>query len=299
MIIGFPKNMEETSKTYEFLLKLNELLGKKDIDVVTLDLINTKKLETSILAMISLILDNLLHSTTKILLLLPNRRHYSDKTIIMKIYNYYANEKKAFYKPRLLIGNSNRREVEDLILKFLKNTDIQNQNELKIMISEITANINMHVYRENSECKGYFSGAISKQKDEISISIINNGGSIRELLHRKKLDFENDESAILWALRKSNSTREKEETGGLGLYLIRKYTKQLDAEVTILSGECCMMIDRNCYDELDSNKIIVKSVNLLPYNFHGTSINLKVPISKATTNKIQENLKCIDLSELL
>lgn len=112
--------------------------------------------------------------------------------------------------------------------------------------------------------------------------------------------FEDDFSAIVWALKKSTSTRDKEETGGLGLYLLRKYICQLNGKGIILSGACCLEFDYLCYNEEAENSLIFRANKQLEYGFSGTIITLFIPFVICTSeNKMGEVKEEIDLLEIM
>lgn len=151
------------------------------------------------------------------------------------------------------MGNSNVREVEDLLIKYLKKLDLQEYDKIKIIISEIKANIQMHVAESDDSCKGYISAYHDVTNEKIIISIANNIRGIKDTLELKKMVFNNELDAINWCLKKRNSTRKEEEVGGLGLYLLRKYLAEIGGSMSIISGNTYVYFKNQLYNLKSEN----------------------------------------------
>lgn len=156
----------------------------------------------------------------------------------------------------------------------------------------------MHVINNNVDCKGFMCSAVTPDNKDLYITIINNGKSIRNILKDNRMEFTSDVDAIIWALRKSNSTRKDDEAGGLGLYLLRKYISELNGDITICSGYEIILLENGGYlfEDEDNNKGMNKSERL-SVEFDGTLITLRIPYKKriACDNTGSENEKYTDI----
>lgn len=90
-----------------------------------------------------------------------------------------------------------------------------------------------------------------------------------------KMEFENDYEAILWALKKNSTTRQ--DSGGIGLYFLRKYISDMNGKFSVLSGNSYVECDKMCYNEENENFITVSKRKNLSQHFEGTTITLYIP----------------------
>ena len=280
MTISFPKRLINNVASYEFLINLNAVIQNTKKEEIVFDLSSTKTFDTNLLAILNCIVDE---SDKNITLIMPKEKRYPKGKSIISIFNYYANDKRAFFKPRIVVGNSNVRETEDL----LKQIKLQNYDKLKVLLSEIIANIKMHVVNTQNNTKGYVAASYDEQKNAIFVSVVNNSKTILEKLNESKYEFNSDEDAIVWALKKHNSTRDSSESGGIGLYLLRKYTSELKANTIIVSGNTYMEINDLSYDEQNENNIWVSVSKAISKSFKGTIVTIAFPyeIEKSTDDR--------------
>lgn len=107
------------------------------------------------------------------------------------------------------------------------------------------------------------------------------GKTIRQNIKESgSLEFESDTESIIWALKKTNTTRNYDESGGLGLYLLRKYLHEIDGIGHIVSGKSIIELESGFYNNNDINNIILESKNKIEMDkcfFPGTLITIKVP----------------------
>lgn len=288
LAIIFPKQLINELNTYVFFDNILNFLQKPNQTALILDMSSTEYFDTSLLAALYLMFNEKNSYSKKISVMLPNGDKIDDYKIVYAIFNFYAFDKRSFYKPRY-IGQNNARETEDLLLKYLKRINLRDYDLVKIIISELIANIKMHTDTK----KGYVAGHISSREKELRVSIANGEYSIAEQLKIKaNMVFEDDKSAVLWSLKKTNSTRNEKESGGLGLYLLRKYIYALKGAVSILSGRCYLKFDYTCFDPLRVNIIEVNEIVECDFVFNGTIINLFIPYE--VDNTIKDVQQCED-----
>ena len=255
LIISCQKILTNSTETYQFLIEIRRIILKTEKKCILLDMSNTKIFETNLLVFYNLFIDEALNLNKEIIVLMPNNAKYKGSKILVMLFKYYAQDKRSFFKPRLIVGNKNVRETEDVLIKYLKGLNLEHYNTIKTLISELIANIKMHVQRVDETTRGYLSAAYSIEEGCMIVSIANNSHTIRSALKIKNYEFDSDINAIIWTLKKSNSTRDDGESGGIGLYLLRKYLQKLNAKATLVSGNCYLELNSMCYNSLGKYQI--------------------------------------------
>lgn len=276
LTIECPRVLTNNLRTYSFLLNAEKIIAQSERGCIVWNMIHTKIFRTNLLAMLHFIFQKSVDLGKTITIKLPHREVfytvYSSKSLF-EIFKYYSSDQRAFFKPRF-IGDSNLRETEDILLKYLKRLNLFHYEIIKTIMSELFANIKMHT----KNYSGFISADVIKQNNHIVFSIVNGDYSLPYQLElERNMVFETDLNAILWALKKSNSTRKDNESGGLGLYLLRKYIHQIQGEIIICSGHCFLKLDASCFDPNDDKKINIKEYAYIPNEFNGTAITINVP----------------------
>lgn len=301
-VISCPKNMINSIETYNFLLDIQRIIRNSDNETILLDMSNTKVFEVNLLAFISVIIDEDTNGKNKIGIITDAKIIYDITKIRTSLFNMFSNDTRSFFKPRLIIGNKNSRETEDVLIKYLKAINLKHYNKIKTLISEMIANIKMHVKKIENGAKGYLAAASLPDKNLMIVSIVNNCKTIKDTLQDREYEFGGDYNAIIWALKKNNSSRKDEESGGIGLYLLRKYLKELNAEATIISGKCCLKLDSRSYNIDNENEIIEKGSEELSFRLEGTIITLYIPMElnedKVDIVQQRQNVNLSDFMEV-
>lgn len=299
MSIDFPKKLQNNQKGCNFLINVYlKIIYQYDNNVI-LNFTETRVFDTSLLVFIDLVENECRISNKKIKAILPNGDQVIQKNISNILFDIYATNKSSFFKPRCIVGNSNLHEVESLLIKDLKILDLQEYDKIKIIISEIKANIQMHVADEETGCKGYISAYHDVANEKIIVSIANNIRSIKETLALKKMLFSDELAAISWCLKKKNSTRKEEETGGLGLYLLRKYLSEIGGEMSIISGNTYVSLKRQLYNLKDENDFKFEDVDLYKNNLLGTIFVIEFFYKVSKEEKIKNATEEIGLINFL
>ena len=180
-----------------------------------------------------------------------NKNKHSNKYIPYKTFN--SQDKDEF-----------TRYLEKNVLTYLqyKNIEINTKEFMRIMV-EIFINVKMHTISKEVTTCGYYD----EDNEDMYFTISNHGITIKHNIEeRNKYVFEDYIDAIQWAVKKSNSTREKNTPGGLGLFISRNFIKNNGGSIKIVSG-------KGYWEE--SNGVIVKSKEMRT-TFPGTIVNLKI-----------------------
>lgn len=293
--ISFPREVMNNQRSFEFLMGKMQFLKKIEKKQVIFDFEYTRYFETNLLVVISFIFEELENRENSILVKLRKQNLLQGAKALNKIFSYYSVDKRPLLKVRR-IGIYNNRETEDVLVKYLKEINLKEYDVVKILISELFANIKMHT--ETKE--GFFAAYISKRNNELIISVSNTDITIRQKLYKaRQIEFNNDIEAITWALKKSNSTRDDDESGGLGLYLLRKYVAQINGRCMIISGSGFVEFDSGSYNKEQENLIFYTNNGELEYAYSGNMITLFVPYNtKSKDEKTNQRLGMLQLKDL-
>ncbi|WP_310603356.1 hypothetical protein [Anaerosporobacter sp.] len=282
----FPRIIRYNMTSIEFLQRFHTYILENCIKEVLLNFENTVRFETNLLSFFSYILEKLNKLGIKVMLKLKRESHTIpyDKIIGM-IFKTYSAYNQCSLKCRK-INDSNSRQIEDLLIKHLKGLNIKGYKWIKIILSELIANIKMHTQLNEGTIAGY----IDETEKMLMFSIVNYDITIKDNIQQKNgYIFDNDFDAIIWALKKTNTTRLGEEPGGLGLYLLRKYIAELAGDFSIISGKYYLEFNNKSYNEKDENKIEVERVSTLKNIFNGNMITIRIPfIIENTQMKIDD-----------
>ena len=254
---------------------------------IEFDFSATKIIYTNHLAMIIYIVQKILDRKNLLTAIVGNER-IDGKTLVDTLYRHYAAVKNPFIYPRIISyrngSNSNSWLTE------LKSLNLEYYEKIKIIISELFANLKMHTTFQ----EGAFAGFIDNYNKYLFLSIINYDIEIKKTIELKQhMIFKSDFEALIWALKKTNTTRNEDESGGLGLYLLRKYIHELHGECTIVTGNCFLRLDETCFNSINVNQIFFVEYKKLMQNYGGNIISLKLPLEKSLNiakNRISEEI---------
>jgi hypothetical protein len=168
------------------------------------------------------------------------------------------------------------------------------EKKIKKVLSEIIANVKMHASPKETAICGYFK----ENSNEIYLSICNMGLTIKQNIENKtEYIFENDLEAIEWAMKKRNTTRT--DTGGLGLYLIRKYIKEIQGEISIISGKGSIIDKRdNSIYSIINEEMNFEKHSLYSF-FPGTFITIKFDFLEKELNEVDYTIDIFDLNKMM
>lgn len=298
MKIDFPKNLIISKSGVEFLCLVWRITKKHRDQTIIWNFRYTKKLETNLLSFLGLILNRSYKHNNNIILIIKDDYgkicRYNDD-ILEILFDKYSVLKNDAIKYRYLnLKSIDIDYKKDILYKNILELNLKYYKEVKILISEFIANINMHT--KLKECA--ISGYLDINNKYLIFSICNMGKTIRQNIKESgSLEFESDTESIIWALKKTNTTRNYDESGGLGLYLLRKYLYEINGIGHIVSGRSIIELEADFYNVNDVNNIILESENKIEMDkcfFPGTLITIKVPytfnrkINKSKVAKLKD-----------
>lgn len=286
MDIYFPRNLNSDRKGIEFISYLWGQCKKINNSTIIWDLSSTKILQTNILSVIGLILNRVKLRNNKVILRIKKNNKdetIADNYIISRLFHLYSYNHGDGLKYVYFDFDKNNLDV--FLKDKLKELRLKDYEKLKIILSEMCANIKMHA----SPCEGSLCSYINIKENKLYISICNFGFTIKQNVELKnKYSFEDDGSAILWALKKLNTTREDNVSGGLGLYLLRKYMFEMNGEAEIVSGKYFVSLKENFYNNINVNHFFVDKEKMRSF-FPGVMITIKIDFILLDNIDIKEN----------
>lgn len=275
----FPKELQCDYKSFKFLIFLDVFVKNVRNGEIYFDFKDTKLLNTCHLAILMYIVEGIV-ARKNCLMGNVGSDGVENLKVISKLYDQYSVENVQFIAP-IKLSYRDYCANSDIWLENLKSMDLRDYNKIKILISELLANLKMHtVFQE-----GTMSGSIDRAKEILTVSIVNYDLTIRRNLESEHMDFLSDFDAIMWALKRTHTTRNVGASGGLGLYLLRKYVSELKAQCIIVSGNCFITLDEKCFDAADENRIEYKRCVEMPHYYGGNIFTLMLPLKVNTERK--------------
>lgn len=162
LMIECPKNLNADFEAYNFLSRAQYMIQKSEVSIIEWNMSQTKIFDTNLLAMIYFIFRKADELNKKVYVVMPNNDLHIGMQSRIPIFNYYARDKRSFFKPRI-IGEGKNRETEDVLLKYLKKLRLEKYDIVKTLISELFANIKMHT----NEQSGFIEVHMMKKKIEL------------------------------------------------------------------------------------------------------------------------------------
>lgn len=271
--VDFPARMLTTTNGFNFINCIYKNLSKHRYEKVTFNFQATNIFETNLIAFLGYAIERIYaNSITFELRIEQDVFLCEDQNMVLrKIFEIYSEDKRSALFPRK-IGSRNLEEEEQLLLRDLKELELNEYAKIRTIISELMANLKMHtIYLD-----GYFAGYHDYKNHQILFSVVNYDITFANHIRQaNKMEFASDYEAIMWALKKNNTTRQ--DSGGIGLYFLRKYISDMNGKFSILSGNSYVECDKLCYNEKNENLIRVKKTKILSQRFEGTTITLYIP----------------------
>lgn len=292
--IKFPTKLYSNYKSFNFFIRLDHIIDNNKDKMIILDLRETLYLDTNLLAILSYIIEK--SNAKKINVSLYSKNSTTAKTLRSMndiFYQYSDNDNKTLYPRKIGIRYTN--ENESLLLDDLQQLHLKDYDIIKTLLSELIANIKMHtIYRE-----GTFCGYCNRKKNIVLFTIVNYDITIAKRLEQiRQMEFESDFDSIIWALKRTNTTRNDTESGGIGLYLLRKYIHKLNGKFIIISGSCYAEFDNRCYYPENENVIYCKQYKQMKKRYEGTIITLEIPFISEVELEPLSILAAFDISTL-
>lgn len=220
--------------------------------LLVFDFSKTKLLETNLLVLIKDIFSFVekhkynmqIHIRSRIGRIVKIRKNF-----ILSLHKKYFPQDKQLNLICNTIDMSTPNPSGKLLEYNLKDYAIPHFNQTISTISELFSNIPMHSNSFHCEFSGYV-----KDNKMLILSILNNGATIKEHLVAQKKTYQRSSEAIIWALKKSSTTR-VDGAGGLGLYFLRKNLANINGKFHILSDESYLYLVDDYYDRENENHI--------------------------------------------
>lgn len=301
-IYVMPRYIVNTKGIYEFINLLWYTYNDRTNDSIYLDFKATKNIELNIMAPLGMVLTKLKSNKNKIVLINVNKsiRNILTKNEFISI-DIQLDEEIAqnYIRYKNFNGDENNAFREYILSQLVEIKDSEIIDLLISRIMELFVNIRMHarykISRNRFGNKEIFSsGFYCKNENYLIFTIANNGLTFSEKIFGC-LDFKFDQECdyILWALRKSNSTRaENEGPGGLGLFLLLELIKECRGQLIIVSGRGFYKFNGNNYEEYEA----------FDFNcsYPGTVITMKIPIDYIHIDNTKFDVKIkLNINDLL
>lgn len=137
----FPKELKFSFKSYAFLINIdNEMWGKYK-EKIEFDFSATKTIYTNHLAMLIYIVQKILSRKNSLTAIIGNEK-VDGKALVKTLYKHYAIVQNQFIYPRIISyrDGSNSKQW----LTELKSLNLAYYEKIKVIISELFANLKMH-----------------------------------------------------------------------------------------------------------------------------------------------------------
>lgn len=274
--VVFPQNLRLNKSGMAFFVHTEKMILRQSNSEIIFDLTQTKNLKANLMGLIDNLIDKAKLNGNRVYLQLPEREELIRHKVLDKIFYMYKSGGGAVFKTKNIYTDSV--EISGFLTKDLQKLELKDYHWISIILSEIIANIEMHT---ETKC-GKICGYLDEKEGVVVFTIANFGLTIREQVLEKNLEFTSDDAAILWVLKKTSSTRDSSESGGLGLYLLRKHISRLGGSFSIISGEYIMEFSKNCYYADDEMRIEFESSTKLKKPFKGCLVTVRFPYIKGS-----------------
>lgn len=274
VIINFPRKLKNNEKAIIFLSNLWHSIKNRTNTKIALDLENTKWIDSNLCSPLGLVLEKIKlrknyicfrNVPTRILRVLSNNKFLS-KIQIENSCNY---ESTFISYETFKVKEKDKFEeyLLDELSAFISSNYLEyDAKELIRIVSEMFINVKMHTKSREVMTCGYYL----PEKKELYFTIANHGITISKNIEKKNhYIFDKDINAIMWAVKRSSSTRTSEESGGLGFYTTRNFLRAFNGCLWVISG-------RGYWKE-DNNEVYCSEMKSA---FPGTIITIKMPLNK-------------------
>lgn len=176
--------------------------------------------------------------------------------------------------------------IKDCVIKKIQESmgELVNEtflNELRKVFRELFINVQEHTTSKQV----YLSGQFLKSKNTLFFSFVNLGETIIEKINENKPEIAKEsrirgkqKKLIEWALGKGNTTKQKSETGGLGLAKLSQFIEKATGSFTIVS-------DKELYKKTYEDNKNENRTSFLKNPLKGTAVILKINFINANYYK--------------
>jgi anti-sigma regulatory factor (Ser/Thr protein kinase) len=160
-------------------------------------------------------------------------------------------------------------------LKYIGN--ICRGKELTMLSVGIKESINNVYDHAESEIGAYVFCQYYPKLNVIRVCVSDYGQGIPTVVRRKYPDF-SDGECLRWALTEHNTTKSLPSNAGMGLSIIRNFSKTTSGELTIWTGNCCYLCRSGGQERIIKNISGFKGT-LIELDIHVDSLNDEEDIS--------------------
>ena len=269
--VSVPRKIENDIEGFEFFIELYKIFKESYGKKIILDFNKTRWLEANLSAILGAILSfGLVNNKIGI-----KRVSKSISKILIKnkFFKYFGvgEDLEDLYETTIKYAQFDEGDKVKF-QKYLKEEFIPRLNlemsdefskELRGNLEEVFQNSRIHVKCDNIHvCGQYF---YSNRK--VKFTIVDLGKTIYQNYIEYLGEEVSDEFAIDWATQDGNSTKDVDETGGIGLFQLCEFIRENGGKIQIVSAKG--------YWEENSDKIITHKYE---YPFDGTIVNIEVNV---------------------
>lgn len=274
VVIYVPRKIENDIQGFEFLIKLYTTLKETRCKRITIDFNKTRWLEANLSAVLGVILEVGVNNNNKITI---KRISKSISRILIKNEFFKSLgieiELKDLYETTIryaIFKKDDKIEFQEYLKKeFIPKLNLAMSDEfakeLRGNFEEVFQNARIHGQCDNIHvCGQYFYS-----NERVKFTIVDIGRTIHQNYTKYFGANISDEDAIDWATKDGSSTKDRDETGGIGLFQLREFIKENGGKIQIISS-------KGYWEETCGEKVLHK----YDYSFDGTIVNIEVDVNK-------------------
>lgn len=290
-VINFPSFLISDNSGYSFLAKLIKITSKKRNFV--LDFKNVTRFEPNLCAVVGAILIKSNESFKSNFSIINIQSEVLSKTLENNGFHtllngMLMNENITSSIPFSVFDMKNEEDVENYIYKYILKTrwipKMSDGAKRKIYrsIFELYQNSVMH----SGASKIFVCGQFYHFKGRMSLTMVEIGRTFKKNVTEfdKKFSNFNSVQCIEWAVKSGNTTKNKEEAGGLGLDLIREF-------LTLNNGKLQICSDDGYWEEKKNTKFAQKINDI----FTGSIVNIEFNLNDQNSYFSKEEFKIEDI----
>lgn len=282
-------------KFYVFISTLYHDLKKYKNTKIRLNCKKLKWIDPSVCAALALIFDNFKRKNNLEFVFISLSERHKKLFSNNNFYKIIDKKNSLNYKnPSIKLSNISTKSLDfmrNYLDKNLKNHNFYSENNSTWRnIIRCVLEIYKNAYMHGQSLRLFICGHFFPETQSLIFSLANLGETFKSnYLKKRNYNFENDLSAILYSLDLFSSSRNNSETGGLGLYYLRKEFEKLGGEFIIYSGN-------GLYIEGVENKKKFSLDKIFP----GTVVSIKIKLNNILLDKNKNSLISeINLKELI